>query len=76
MIPFHTKDTPPVSRKHIEPTVQFKGRLPASLVREVKILLLDPTTGQVRYGSLSDLLTKLLRDWVNEMRLQSGETHG
>ena len=55
-------------RKLVEPTVQLKGRIPASLARDVRILLLDPKTTIIRYGALSALITKLLSDWVNDKK--------
>jgi hypothetical protein len=39
--------------------------IPASLKRDIDLLLMDPTRGQIKYGSLAVLVTRLLRAWVN-----------
>ena len=62
-----------MSRKLTVPTVQIKGRIPAPLARDVRILLLDPKTTITKYGALSALITKLLSDWVDDMRKKPGE---
>ena len=36
------------------------------LKKRVKVLLMDPTTGGFEYGSLSELITRLLEGWIME----------
>lgn len=52
-------------RARHDPPVQFKCMIPASLKRDIDLLLMDPTRGQIKYGSLAALVTRLLRAWVN-----------
>lgn len=42
--------------------------IPESVVSEVKIILHDPVTNRVKYGKMSEVITGLLRDWVEEQR--------
>lgn len=47
--------------------------IPSPLLREVKLLLLDPSTGNVKYGNMSGLITSLLQDWVEKQRKEFSE---
>lgn len=47
-------------------------RIPESLLIEVKTLLLDPKTGRVKYGAMSSLVERLLREWIREVREGGG----
>jgi hypothetical protein len=38
--------------------------VPRETYARVRLLLLDPITGQVRYGKMSQLISRLLADWV------------
>ena len=49
-----------------DPLAQVNTKIPSSLVRKVRILLLDPTTGKVKYGTMSALVTSLLTGWVED----------
>lgn len=51
-------------RTKTEPAKGIHIRLPADLVRKVKLLLLDPVTGRVRYGMMNATITELLTTWV------------
>lgn len=42
--------------------------LPASLMREIRILLLDPVYGKIKYGQLTHLITALLAEWLEKKR--------
>ena len=53
---------------NLEPTKSIHIKVPASLFREVKLLLLNPASGRVRYGEMSKLATSLLRTWVEKQR--------
>ena len=55
-------------RKSKEPTKSIHIKVPSSLFRDVKLLLLDPLSGRVRYGEMSKLATSLLRTWVEKQR--------
>ena len=43
-------------------------RIPSSLMREVRILLLDPTYGKIKYGQLRYLITALLTEWLENKK--------
>ena len=62
-----------------EPTKSIHIKVPSSLFTEVKLLLLDPLSGRVRYGEMSKLATSLLRTWVEKQRkefIKKGEDVG
>ena len=62
-----------------EPTLSIHIKVPSSLFREVKLLLLNPTSGRVRHGEMSKLATSLLRTWVDKQRKEfakKGEDNG
>ena len=62
-----------------EPTLSIHIKVPSSLFREVKLLLLNPTSGRVRHGEMSKLATSLLRTWVDKQRkefVKKGEDSG
>lgn len=54
--------------KNEEPSSPIHTNLPESLVREIKILLLDPKTGRVKYGAMNGLIEKLLRQYLRDIR--------
>jgi len=43
-------------------------RIPADIMRDIRILLLDPSTGQIGYGRLRNLITGLLTGWLEEKK--------
>ena len=43
-------------------------RIPPRLLKDVKILLLDPVTGRSKYGAVNKLVARLLSEWVEEQR--------
>ncbi len=43
-------------------------RVPAEVMREVRILLLDPATGRIGYSRLQNLITELLTDWLEKKK--------
>jgi len=45
--------------------------LPESLHQQVHLLLLDPLHARTRYGTLSGLMTTLLRDWIDKQRKEN-----
>lgn len=50
------------------PTVEWKHWIPVDLAAEVELLLKDPVRDKVKYGARGELLTQLLRKWVDEQR--------
>ena len=42
--------------------------IPESIISEVKLILYDPITKRVGYGMVSEIITGLLRDWLEEQR--------
>lgn len=43
-------------------------RVPGAMMRDIRILLLDPSTGQIGYGRLRSLITWLLANWLEEKK--------
>ena len=43
-------------------------RVPKGMMRDIRILLLDPTTGQIGYGRLKNLVIQLLANWLEEKK--------
>ena len=65
--------------RNAEPTLSIHIKVPASLFRDVKLLLLNPLSGRVRHGEMSKLATSLLKTWVEKQRKESikiGEDDG
>ena len=48
-----------------EPSIEWKVSVPQSLANKVTLLLADPMSGGIRYGSRSKLIELLLRNWIN-----------
>lgn len=46
----------------------ISARVPASVMRQVRIILLDPATGQIGYGRLANLITSLLTTWLEDKK--------
>jgi hypothetical protein len=57
-----------VKTKSSLPNVQLIAMIPADLDVELKVLLANPVQGRVRYGAMSNLVTKLLRNWVAQQK--------
>ncbi len=51
-----------------EGTELISARIPADIMRQTRILLLDPSTGIIGYGRLSNLITGLLTDWLEKRK--------
>lgn len=49
----------------LEPYVQQKVNLPATLMARFTLLHWDPTNRKVAYGAVSRVVTELLTDYVN-----------
>lgn len=50
--------------KHEHGAVSWEVLLPAALAARLELLLLDPLTGAVRYGAKSQLVVRLLEEWL------------
>lgn len=51
---------------HVDRPVDWKISIPTSVTAPVSLLLSDPLTGVPRHGARSKLITRLLREWVEE----------
>ncbi len=58
-------------KKASDPYVQQKISLPATLMARFAMLHWDPVLSKPKYGAVSEIVTKLLSDYVNKM--ESGE---
>ena len=47
-----------------EPRVRVEVRIPEVVLAKVSLVLMDPVRGGRKYGSLGDLTTQLLREWL------------
>lgn len=48
----------------LDPPTVFKAHIPTSLAIEVEKRLWDPVLHKQKYGAASELLTRLLSDWI------------
>jgi hypothetical protein len=51
-------------RKYREKKVAISVRLPEDLLERVRERLHDPLRNQVKHGSLTDVITNLLYEWL------------
>jgi hypothetical protein len=56
-------------RKYSEDSERIPGYVPVSLMRQVRLLLLDPSTGKIEYASFSNLITQLLTEWLEKQKI-------
>jgi len=47
--------------------------IPESVFSKVHLLVLDPLRARTRYGTLSGLITSLLRKWLEEQRKEASD---
>lgn len=65
--PFNAEFLISMSKKRAdEPYVQQKVNIPATLMARFSLLYWDPVLKKVRYGKVSEIVTKLLTDHVNK----------
>lgn len=57
----------------VVPTVDWKCRIPVDVAAKIDMLLLDPVRQEVAYGRRSQLVTQLLKAFL-ETQLTQGET--
>lgn len=55
-------------RPNSHTTTKWNITIPAELSGMAEALLYDPTTRRAKYGSKSELVTMLLRRWVEDQR--------
>ena len=53
-------------RARADPPIEKSLNLPASLVAEVELRLVDPLSSKVRYGAFGQLVERLLREWLSK----------
>lgn len=53
---------------HVDPPRKVLVSIPESVISEVHLLLYDPVYERVGYGQVSKIITKLLKDWLDEQR--------
>lgn len=58
------------------PPVKKNLSLPAEIVTQVELRLYDPSLGKAAYGSWTELLTMLLRRWLDEQKAASPLSQG
>lgn len=54
-------------KSHTDPPVEIKVHVPTSVIGKVELALVDPVRGKPTYGSRSKLITRLLRDWLDDV---------
>jgi len=63
-------------KAHADPPVEMRINVPQSIAAKMELLLLDPLTRRPRYGARSDLITKLLREWISSKEKPSRKAQG
>ena len=61
-------------KPHADKPRQWKITLPDSIATQVELLLCDAMTGKPAYGARGDLITKLLREWLEKQYKNRQET--
>jgi len=57
---------------HTDPPVKWRINVPESVAAKVELMLFDPLKGEIKYAARSDLITKLLVQWLASV---TGEPH-
>lgn len=52
-----------------EPTCPTTIRISQSVYYEARALLADPRTGRIKMDTLGPLITRLLREWVDQQKI-------
>jgi hypothetical protein len=55
------------------PTVEWKLRIPIDLAAKADLIHLDPIRGNLKYGARSELITILLRDYLDKLRVNGDD---
>ena len=59
-----------------EPLIQRHVWLPESLDAKLNLLLLNPTTGKVKYGARGDLINRLLQQYLSKREKKGTSNDG
>ena len=59
---------------HTDPPVKWRINVPQSVAAKVELMLFDPLKGEIKYGARSDLITKLLVEWLGKVTGGSHDT--
>lgn len=62
-------------RKDTIPSIEWKLHIEGLLAAKVELLLTDPMRKKPRWGARSNLVEKLLRQWVEEQIKARGEQY-
>lgn len=55
-------------RPNTDPPIRTEVQVPQSVLVQVDLLLVDPVRNRPAYGARSKLVTKLLRNWLTEVK--------
>lgn len=55
-------------RAYSVPSVAWKIHIYGDVAAELELLLADPLTGQIKKGARSQLINRLLREWLQERK--------
>lgn len=59
-------------RPHIVPTTDWKIRIPVDIAAKIDLICLDPVKGTPAYGARSELVTRLLREYLSTLSSEKG----
>jgi hypothetical protein len=54
-------------RKYADPRVSWHLHIPSTTAAQVELILLDPFLGQAKFGAKSELVTRLLEEWMQNL---------
>jgi metal-responsive CopG/Arc/MetJ family transcriptional regulator len=57
------------------PTTEWKVRVPVDLAAKADLLHLDPIRGNLKYGARSELITILLREYLDKLGKDGDDKH-
>lgn len=56
--------------KKVDSSIPKHYQIPTTLAAQVDLLLFSPLEGKIPHGAQSDLVVRLLRDWVAKQQTQ------
>lgn len=57
------------------PTTEWKVRVPVDLAAKADLIHLDPIRGRLTYGARSELITILLREYLDKLGKDGDDNH-
>ena len=57
--------------KKVDRTQRIEVQIPASILTKVKLELYSELEGRVPFGSMSELLTELMTDWLKALGIEA-----